>query len=88
MTRCFFVARRRPHGSFLGGAAKQPGAVRIDRFDAYTLEQPSDDRGNYSWIRNRSRFLTSLIHAGARPRPDQVAPDLGSRYFASAIDFA
>lgn len=32
-------------------------------------------------IKNESRDFAEAIHAGARPKPVQVAPDFGSRYF-------
>lgn len=32
----------------------------------------------YALIRKRSRFLTSLIQSGGRPRPDHVWPVFGS----------
>src|SRR5260370_35132840 len=40
-----------------------------------------------SLMRNRSRFL-SLIQAGSRPRPDHVAPVVGSRYLAATLVFS
>src|SRR5437868_4341298 len=39
-----------------------------------------------SGIRNLSRFFPS--HAGARPRPVQVAPVLGSMYFGGSAVFS
>lgn len=42
------------------------------------------------FTRNSSRLFASAIHAGARPRPDQVLPVAGSAYFAAeaVFDFA